>query len=161
MTRQRSASSLFVIACLCAQAPGKKLPLFVPKQSPPEAHHAEPDHSRVVTIMNTSAMDQLVAQNSFVAVFFYAPWCGHSIMITPSWTEASIRFIGTDVMLAKVDLTRPSTAALRTRYGIRGFPALKIFKAHSELPYEYRGPRDTDGIVQYLTVERNRCTDCK
>lgn len=62
--------------------------------------------------------------------------------------------------MAKVDMTKEPNLNLRARFGIRGYPAIKIFKGNSELPYEYRGPRDAEGIVKHLTVERGRCGDC-
>ncbi len=154
------ASMLILLVTLRLQGAGaKKLPVGA-RSPPPESHHTEPSESAVITIMNITAMDDIVATNSFVVVLFYAPWCGHSKMLSPAWTEAGLRVRDSGIVMAKVDLTRPSTLDLRIRYAIRGFPAMKIFKAHSTLPYEYRGPKDADGISQYLTVERVKCTSC-
>jgi thiol-disulfide isomerase/thioredoxin len=150
--------SIFILSC-----DAKKLRLeHMPKHHPPESHHQEPDHSFVLTFGNISALDEAIQNHSFLAVMFYAPWCGHSRRIAPHWTEASVvlRRTSPGVILGKVDLSKPANAELRIRYGIRGFPSLKVFKAHSELPYEFRGAQDTDGIVNYLTIERGRCKDC-
>ena len=60
-----------------------------------------------------------------------------------------------DVVMVKVDMTKPENADLRYQFGIRNFPALKLFKRHSDLPYEYRGPRDhAEAIAHYLEKER-------
>jgi hypothetical protein len=40
--------------------------------------------------------------------------------------------------------------ALKTKFGIRGFPTLKIFKGSLDTPAEYQGPRGAAGIVKYL-----------
>ena len=65
-----------------------------------------------------------------------------------------------DIILAKVDMTKEQNLNLRARFGIRGYPAMKIFKGNSELPYEFRGPRNTEGIYKYLVVERERTREC-
>ena len=62
--------------------------------------------------------------------------------------------------MAKVDMTRDANLPLRQRFGIRGYPALKMFKAHNELPFEYRGPQHAVGIAEYLLTERSLCADC-
>jgi hypothetical protein len=40
--------------------------------------------------------------------------------------------------------------ALKAKFGIRGFPTLKIFKGSLDTPAEYQGPREAAGIVKYL-----------
>jgi protein disulfide-isomerase A1 len=143
---------------LCKKNRGSHLP----KPPPPEEHHAEPSHSLVVPIWNASLLDEFVEHHAFVAAFFYAPWCGHCRQVAPHWTEASVsvQLEWPDVKLIKVDMTRDGNIELRARYAIRGFPSLKLFKAHSPLPYEYRGPRDAAGITRYLSKEREKCKDC-
>lgn len=141
----------------------KKLRLdHMPKHHPPESHHAEPEHSFVITFTNESSLNEAIISHSFLAVLFYAPWCGHCRRLSPHWTDASValRSSNPGIILGKADMTKPGNANLRIRFGIRGFPALKIFKAHSELPYEFRGAQDVDGIVNYLTIEHGRCKDC-
>lgn len=142
----------------------KKLRLdHMPKHHPPESHHAEPEHSFVLTFNNASSLDEAIEiKHSFIAVMFYAPWCGHSRRLAPHWTDASVVLRNTNpgIILGKVDMTKKGNADLRQRYGIRGFPTLFVFKAHSELPYSFRGAQDVDGIVSYLTIERERCKEC-
>jgi thioredoxin-like negative regulator of GroEL len=159
----RGALSTLVIMASLSTLQSKKIRLeHQPRPDPPESHHAEPSHSRVVTLMNETALDELVSEHTYVAVLFYAPWCGHSQQLYPHWTEASVAMYESqmDVILAKADLTRSTTYGLRNRFGIRGFPSLKIFKGHSALPHEYRGPHETTGIVKFFGVDRSRCTQC-
>ncbi len=57
-------------------------------------------------------------------------------------------------------MTRPLNQDLRRLFGLRGFPSLKLFKGCSILPFEYRGPLDSQGIARYLAIERKRCHEC-
>ena len=50
------------------------------------------------------------------------------------------------VVLAKVDATEESDLA--SRYGVQGYPTLKIFRSGKE--FEYKGPRDAPGIISYM-----------
>lgn len=51
----------------------------------------------------------------------------------------------------KVDATLEENKALAAKFEIRGFPTLKIFRDGAlETPGEYKGPRDSAGIVSYL-----------
>jgi protein disulfide-isomerase-like protein len=154
---------LMLLVGLPLEALGKKnRGSHLPKPAPPEEHHAEPGHSFVEPVWNASLLDTFVANNGFVAALFYAPWCGHCRQVAPHWTAASVvlQLEWPDLKLVKVDMTRDGNAELRARYGIRGYPSLKLFKAHSPLPYEYRGPRDTSGIASYLSKEREKCKAC-
>jgi hypothetical protein len=56
------------------------------------------------------------------------------------------------VTLAMLDATLSDNAALAARFGVTGYPTLKMFRYHSaEDAVEYTGGRDADGIVAYLT----------
>ncbi len=58
------------------------------------------------------------------------------------------------VTLAMLDATLPDNAALATRFGVTGYPTLKMFRDHSaEGVVEYTGGRDADGIVAFLTKQ--------
>jgi len=50
-----------------------------------------------------------------------------------------------------VDATLEDNKPLATKYEVRGFPTLKIFRdGATDAPGEYKGPRDSAGIVSYL-----------
>jgi hypothetical protein len=76
------------VVLACAPAAGKKLRLpHLPKPDVPESHHAEPEHSHVVALLNTSSLDGLYSAHPFVAVLFYAPWygaCGYCDTYAPA-----------------------------------------------------------------------------
>ncbi len=73
--------------------------------------------------------------------------------MAPHWNAAATRLKG-KVKLAKVDATIEKNLA--QRYGINGFPTIKIFPPGFGLdkPLDYEGPRTTDGIesaaMEYL-----------
>ncbi|XP_069055019.1 protein disulfide-isomerase A6 isoform X2 [Lepisosteus oculatus] len=80
-------------------------------------------------------------------VEFFAPWCGHCKNLEPEWAAAA-----TDVKeqtkgkvkLGAVDATVHQMLA--SRYGVRGFPTIKIFRK-GEDPEDYDGGRTRPDIV--------------
>lgn len=80
-------------------------------------------------------------------VEFYAPWCGHCKNLEPEWaaaaTEVKEQTKG-KVKLAAVDAS--VNQVLASRYGIRGFPTIKIFQK-GESPVDYDGGRTRSDIV--------------
>lgn len=54
--------------------------------------------------------------------------------------------------LGKLDMDDASNKKVGSKFGVRGFPTLKIFRKGEAS--DYAGPRDTAGIVKYLTAEK-------
>lgn len=54
------------------------------------------------------------------------------------------------IILAKVDANDDLNKELATEYEVKGFPTLKILRNGGKTIQEYKGPRDADGIVEYL-----------
>ena len=73
-------------------------------------------------------------------VEFYAPWCGHckklyliwQDMAKQQWTNGEHNGTGWPLMLAKMDSTVNEETA--KKYGIQGFPTLKVCPSFSQLP---------------------------
>lgn len=54
------------------------------------------------------------------------------------------------VVLAKVDANEEKNRDLASEFEIRGFPTIKILRNGGKNVQEYKGPREADGIVDYL-----------
>uniref|UniRef100_A0A8C5WGP5 Protein disulfide-isomerase n=1 Tax=Leptobrachium leishanense TaxID=445787 RepID=A0A8C5WGP5_9ANUR len=72
--------------------------------------------------------------------------CGHCKKLAPEYDSAAARLKGT-LSLAKVDCT--SNSATCNKFGVSGYPTLKIFRDGAESG-SYDGPRTADGIVSTL-----------
>ncbi|XP_023830058.1 protein disulfide-isomerase A6 [Salvelinus sp. IW2-2015] len=92
--------------------------------------------------------DRLVLDSGEVwLVEFFAPWCGHCKSLEPEWAAAAsaVKEQTKDkVHLGAVDATVQQ--GLASRYGVRGFPTIKIFKKGEE-PEDYQGGRTRGDII--------------
>ncbi|XP_066554480.1 protein disulfide-isomerase A6 [Amia ocellicauda] len=80
-------------------------------------------------------------------VEFFAPWCGHCKNLEPEWAAAASEVkeqTKGKVKLGAVDATVHQM--LTSRYGIRGFPTIKVFRKGEE-PAEFDGGRTRADIV--------------
>ena len=78
---------------------------------------------------------------------------GHCKKLEPEFAKAATALKDHDppIALAKLDATEKENEELKSKFEIRGFPTLKIFKnGKADTPVEYQGPRDADGIVKHL-----------
>ncbi|KAK1288391.1 Protein disulfide-isomerase [Acorus calamus] len=105
-----------------------------------------------VLTLEASNFDDALAKHPFIVVEFYAPWCGHCKNLAPEYEKAASALSTHDppVVLAKVDANDDVNKELATKYEVRGFPTLKIFRNGGKSIQDYKGPRDADGIVEYL-----------
>lgn len=105
MTPLIISSALFLLLCL------------------PVLNAAEVNEEDVITL-STHTIDQQIAQGIWM-IEFYAPWCGHCKSLKPVWAEFATASKG-KVNVAKVDCTVDRDLA--TRFGIRGFPTIKLLR---------------------------------
>ena len=56
--------------------------------------------------------------------------------------------------LGKIDLNDETNKPIGSKFGVRGYPTLKIFRNGEATPYD--GPRDAAGIVAFLKAERTK-----
>lgn len=105
----------------------------------------------VITLDNSNFSD-VVSKHNFIVVEFYAPWCGHCKNLAPEYEKAASVLSSHDppITLAKVDANEESNRELASQFEIRGFPTIKILRNGGKSSQDYKGPRDADGIVDYL-----------
>eukprot|EP00252_Welwitschia_mirabilis_P015660 TRINITY_DN3464_c0_g2_i1.p1 TRINITY_DN3464_c0_g2~~TRINITY_DN3464_c0_g2_i1.p1 ORF type:complete len:525 (-),score=113.95 TRINITY_DN3464_c0_g2_i1:221-1729(-) len=105
-----------------------------------------------VLTLDANNFTDVVSKHAFIVVEFYAPWCGHCKRLAPEYEKAAtiLKDHEPPIVLAKVDANEELNKGLASQYEVRGFPTLKILRNGGEHVQEYKGPREADGIVQYL-----------
>ncbi|XP_073013007.1 protein disulfide isomerase-like 1-1 [Typha latifolia] len=113
---------------------------------------AKATEEEAVITLDSSNFDEVVAKHSFIVVEFYAPWCGHCKNLAPEYEKAASVLSKHDppIVLAKVDANEEKNKELATRFEVQGFPTIKILRNQGNSVQEYKGPREADGIVDYL-----------
>lgn len=112
-----------------------------------DGHWGVPEDEDVAVLTNDNFAD-FVANNPLVMVKFYAPWCGHCKSMAPAYSKVAARMKKEEngVAIAKVDSTIHKD--LGTKYGVKGFPTLKLFMNGE--PVDYTGGREEDAMFQWL-----------
>ncbi|XP_075057536.1 protein disulfide-isomerase A6 [Mixophyes fleayi] len=101
----------------------------------------------VIELTDDNFDRQVLEGDDVWLVEFYAPWCGHCKNLEPEWAAAAAEVSEQTkgrVKLGAVDATVHQ--GLSSRYGIRGFPSIKIFRKGEE-PIDYEGGRTKADIV--------------
>ena len=112
-----------------------------------EGHWGAPEEEEVA-VLGKDNFDTFLAANPLVFVKFYAPWCGHCKSMIPAYTKLSQRMKQQEngVAIAKVDATVHNE--LGSKYGVQGFPTLKLFMNGE--PVDYSGAREEDAMFNWL-----------
>ncbi|OMO61087.1 Thioredoxin, partial [Corchorus capsularis] len=112
----------------------------------------ESESKEFVLTLDHSNFKETVSKHDFIVVEFYAPWCGHCKNLAPEYEKAASILSKHDppIVLAKVDANEEANRDLATEYEVQGFPTLKILRNGGKNVQEYKGPREADGIVEYL-----------
>ncbi|OIV97947.1 hypothetical protein TanjilG_12704 [Lupinus angustifolius] len=105
-----------------------------------------------VLTLDHSNFSDIVSKHDFIVVEFYAPWCGHCRKLAPEYEKAASVLSSHDppIVLAKVDANEANNKDLAAQYGVQGFPTIKILRNGGKDAQVYKGPREADGIVDYL-----------
>jgi protein disulfide-isomerase A6 len=79
-----------------------------------------------VTVLTAENFDAIALDPSKdVLVEFYAPWCGHCKALAPEYEQVAKSFKGeSSVVIANLDAD--AEKAMASRFGITGFPTLKV-----------------------------------
>jgi len=98
--------------------------------------------------------DSIVDGSKSVFVEFFAPWCGHCKSLAPIWDELGETMKGqSEVVIAKVDAD--AHRSLGERYGVSGFPTLKLFKkgGSTTAPEDFNGGREIDDLIKFVNEQ--------
>jgi protein disulfide-isomerase A1 len=101
-----------------------------------------------VLVLTEQNFDEAIASHDHILVEFYAPWCGHCKKLAPEYARAAQALAKETppLSLAKIDTTVHK--AIGTRFGIEGFPTLKLFSKGT--PIEYNGGRTEAEIISWM-----------
>ncbi|KAF2882752.1 hypothetical protein ILUMI_23416 [Ignelater luminosus] len=113
-----------------------------------------PANSNVIELTPTN-FDKLVINSDEVwIVEFFAPWCGHCQQLVPEYQKTANALKGV-VKVGAVNADEHN--ALGGRYGVRGFPTIKIFGTNKNKPDDYNGQRTAQGLVDAaMSAVRNK-----
>ncbi|XP_074276196.1 protein disulfide isomerase-like 1-4 [Silene latifolia] len=105
------------------------------------------DEKDVVVLKERNFTD-VVENNKYVMVEFYAPWCGHCQSLAPEYAAAAtqLKDEGVDVVFAKIDATEENELA--HQFDVQGFPTVFFFVDGDHTTYG--GQRTKDGIVTWI-----------
>ncbi|EKX35324.1 hypothetical protein GUITHDRAFT_165991 [Guillardia theta CCMP2712] len=113
-----------------------------------------------VLILTSENFDREVAKHTegdkALLVEFYAPWCGHCKALKPKYIEAAKKLMQNNppIRIAAVNADEESNKNLASRFGVSGFPTLKVLKDGGSTVLDYDGPRETDGIVKHVLASQ-------
>lgn len=106
------------------------------------------DADDVVELTSANFKASVTESSDFWIVEFYAPWCGHCQKLAPEWITAATKLKGK----AKVGAVNcDDEKELAKKYGITGFPTIKVFTDGEVKPYEEG--RDADAITTFVTKQ--------
>ena len=101
---------------------------------------------------------EVIDSGKSALIKFYAPWCGHCKKLKPDWDKLADEYATSDkVLIADADCTAGGKP-LCDKYGVRGFPTLKVFAAGDEEGEDYKGGRDLPALQKFASEMGPGCT---
>ena len=89
-----------------------------------------------VAVLTNETFEAFAQKHPTFFVKFYAPWCGHCKKMAPDYSKLALLMAKEGgIPIAKVDATVEKE--LGQKYGVKGYPSLKLFK-HGK-PLDYKG----------------------
>lgn len=109
---------------------------------PASSFYSASDDVEVLTPANFDS--KVVKDDAVWIIEFYAPWCGHCKSLTPEWKKAATALKGI-VKIGALDADEHGSFA--GRFGVQGFPTIKVFGADKSKPTDYNSARTAQAIV--------------
>uniref|UniRef100_A0A8W8ICH5 Thioredoxin domain-containing protein n=1 Tax=Magallana gigas TaxID=29159 RepID=A0A8W8ICH5_MAGGI len=124
-----------------------------------------------VLVLTEANFDGAIADNKYILVEFYAPWCGHCKSLAPEYEKAAKALAdeGSEIKLGKVDATEQqklaekfkdrddlviakmdSTANEVEQVKVQSFPTLKFFPKGSQQVVDYNGERTLEALAKFV-----------
>ena len=101
----------------------------------------------IVEINNANFASEVLESDKKVLVDFWAPWCGPCKMQTPILEQQVVPAMGGRAKICKVNVDDAKDLAVR--YGVKGIPALFIFK-DGQVVQQFVGLQRGDALVSAL-----------
>lgn len=114
--------------------------------------------SAVVDLTPSNFESRVIDSQDVWIVEFYAPWCGHCKNLVPQYKEAAEALKGI-VRVGAVNADEHRE--LGSRYGVKGFPTIKIFGKNKKSPTDYKGARNADGFIEAAFKELRSLVDSR
>ncbi len=122
----------------------------------PSCHSLYDKNSDVIELNPTNFESRVTDSNDIWIVEFFAPWCGHCKALVSEYSKAATALKGI-VKVGAVDAD--AHKSLGSRFGVRGFPTIKIFGANKGSPIDYNGARNAGGLIDAAFKELRRVVD--
>ena len=113
----------------------------------------EEQNEKAPEITSEKHLQEILNNSDKTLVNFYAPWCGHCNNFSNSYDSIYQEMKNSKISVVKVN--SDEQPGLISKYKVRGYPTLKIFKNKNDnlgedLGEEYNNSRDIKTIVEEL-----------
>jgi protein disulfide-isomerase-like protein len=106
----------------------------------------QPDDENIKVLVASSHNQAVYDKSKDTLVMYYAPWCGHCKKLAPHWKDLAKEVQGTNVVIAKIDMTENEIEGLR----ITSFPTIFFYPAGGER-VAFDGGRDLNKLMEWLS----------
>jgi protein disulfide isomerase family A protein 3 len=105
-----------------------------------------------VLSLGDSDFESEMAGIDLTIVKFFAPWCGHCKSMAPEYEKAATILAENDPPLVVVEVDCTEQKATCSKYGVSGYPTLKVFR-NGEISADYNGGRKSADFVKFLASQ--------